>query len=249
MKPFFSALGFLTTIPVPINWVGDEKTMARSMPFFPVVGCIIGGITGAVAWLCCRYVAADFVSAVLISLVPALLSGGLHLDGLSDSADGLLSARTKERMLEIMKDSNVGAMGVLVLVFTLLLKVGLLAHLIGHLTLAAPIAALMPLAGRCTFSVMMTTVPYARTDGLGGYFWQRSPLTVIWSMGILGGLGYLLLGVPGIVSTIVVLIFAVGFSVYCSRRIGGGTGDTLGALCELSEIAFLCAAMISLTVQ
>src|SRR5208283_4809952 len=121
MRRFLAAMRFLTVIPFPGNWGADESSLAGSTVFFPVVGLLIGLGAAAVAACAARWLPAGPAAGLVIVALLAV-SGGLHMDGLSDSADGLLSARPRERALEIMRDSHVGAMGVIAIVCVLLLK-------------------------------------------------------------------------------------------------------------------------------
>ena len=122
MRPLLAAIQFLTVIPFPKSFTGGEKELARCMPFFPVVGLLIGIIIAAF----------DHVMGLIFPPLPAnvmtviamtVISGGLHMDGLADTADGFFSARPRERVLEIMRDSRTGVMGVLAVVFVIVLKV------------------------------------------------------------------------------------------------------------------------------
>ena len=162
LKPFFSALRFLTILPIPESWCGDETSLHKSPDWYPLVGLLIGLLMVIVDLFLCWLLPMP-VASVLLILAMIAISGALHLDGLADSADAFFSSRGRERMLEIMKDSSAGPMGVTAIVLVLLLKLMLL--------LAIPpiwrwqVILLMPLAGRCILPVISSWLPYARSNG------------------------------------------------------------------------------------
>ena len=218
------------------------------MPFFPVVGLLIGALAAAFV-LGVSYILPALPGVVLIVIALAAVSGGLHLDGLSDTADGFFSARGRERVLEIMKDSHVGVMGVIAIVAVLSLKIAALASVPAPMLWRAVL--LTPLAGRCSLPIMMALLPYARPEGgLGAAFCKRrSVLSAIWAVLVLGLAGYLLLHWAGLIAATVTVAVVLIFAAHCYRKIGGATGDTLGAACEISELvpALTVAAWLHLT--
>ena len=236
MKRFCAAMRFLTVLPVPGRWGTDEGDLAGAVVCFPLVGLFVGGLAAGAAALAVRALPTLPAAATMVLLL-AGVSGGLHLDGLSDTADGFLSARPKERILEIMRDSHIGAMGVMAIVFVLLLKTASLASLSpGRLIRAV---FLVPVAGRVALTVSMALLPYARPEGgLATIFYRRRPVAaaIVWSA-IVIATGGLVLGWAGLSATAGALLVAVLFDLHCLRRIGGATGDTLGASAELAELA------------
>jgi adenosylcobinamide-GDP ribazoletransferase len=155
------------------------------------------------------------------------------MDGLADTADGFLSSRPKERMLEIMKDSRTGPMGVLAITGVLLLKAGALSSVVGASRWA--VVFLMPFAGRCALVMGMAMLPYARPEGgLVSAFgkprwaWTAPILLIAISWLSLRNLGLVFAGS----SVLAVLVF----SLWCKSKVGGFTGDTLGAGCEIAEL-------------
>lgn len=245
MRTFFSALTFLTPVRVPAAWCGSEKQLRGAPVFFPVVGALIGGVAAAIVF------GLDHVLPLLPAGVIAVLalvgaSAGLHMDGLADTADGLLSSRPRERVLEIMRDSHIGTMGVLAVVAVLLLKVSLLA------SIAEPdrwrLVLLAPVAGRCGLLLVMSLFPYARSEGgLATIFRSsgvRASLLSAWAIVVMFAAGWLCASYRGLVIAGAALALALLFGWYTRRRIGGYTGDTLGATSELVEVLpFLVAAI------
>jgi adenosylcobinamide-GDP ribazoletransferase len=233
LKPFFAALGFLTIVPAPGGWRGDEKTLARSLPWFSLVGLLIGLFAATADRLLCISLPALPASVVTVSLLIAA-SGGLHLDGLADTADGFFSSRPRERILEIMKDSRIGSMGVAAVVALFLLKVAVLEPLTGDLRYKAIL--LMPIAGRFAPVFMMVTMKYVRNDGLGTAFGdRRSPVLLIFSFVFLAAAGAVIEKWTGLTATGAAVAVVAVFSLWCRKKIGGYTGDTLGAAVELAE--------------
>jgi adenosylcobinamide-GDP ribazoletransferase len=235
MKPLLAAIRFLTILPLPGSWGTAEADLARSVPWFPVIGLLLGGVAAAVAWALALAAPPMVVAAVTV-IVLLSFSGCLHLDGLADTADGFLSARSRERILEIMKDSHVGAMGVIVILCVLLLKFASLASL--PVKEPWPAVWLMPLAGRCALVMHMALLPYARPEGLGAVFYRCRPRwAAVWAAAVLAAAAYGLLGLDGALKVWVACIaVTLAFSAYVFGKIGGATGDTLGAVCEIVEV-------------
>lgn len=235
LASFLAALRFLTIVPLAWRGEQDGHFFTASLAWFPVIGLLIG-LTGAVFISGLMPFCPPPVVAVAAIVLLAAVSGCLHLDGLADSGDGLLSARPRERILEIMRDSHTGAMGVIALVIVLLGKFAALASLSGPTLILTLIA--MPLAGRCAIVLTMAILPYAREgEGLGRLFYSpASRWAALWSLALLAAVlawsGWRLMWPVFIAFGLTVLLF----SLWCRRKIGGATGDTLGAVCELTEL-------------
>lgn len=250
MKALATAVRFMTVLPVPDAWCGDERTMARLTWYTPVVGALVGGCAVAVT-LALRPLVPPLVLAVLVAAAYALLSGGLHLDGLADTADGFLSWRPRERVLEIMHDSHIGTMGVLALIFVVGLRVALLTALFESLPQTGPrlpaTVFLAPMTGRCLVPLTIALVPYARPQGLGALVWQRSVVRAGAGLVVLGVLGWLTWCGTGLVAAGLAALAVGGFAGWCRRRIGGGTGDTLGAAIELGDLLPLVVIVVAVS--
>lgn len=233
MKPLWLAIGFLTVLPAP--QVADaERVLGRSLLYFPLVGLLLGGLLGGAA-LGLGGILPPLPLAALLVALEALLTGGLHLDGLADAADGLLSRRPGEAALEIMRDSRIGAMGAMALVLALLLKVCALAAV--PVGLLPACALLMPVVGRAAILVNLGLLPYARADGLGtGFFAVRSSWHIVLGLATALAFGFLAGGVRGLAAGAGACLLALGWAGLCRRRLGGATGDTLGAASELAEL-------------
>lgn len=233
MKQLLAALRFLTILPLPGSGGTAEDALAGSVPWFPVVGLLLGAVAAAAAWAL-SLAAPPMVVAALIVILLLSFSGCLHLDGLSDTADGFFSSRSRERILEIMKDSHIGAMGVVAIVGVLLLKFAALASLPD--AKLWPAVLLMPLAGRSAIVLHMALLPYARPDGSGKVFYRRRPRwAAAWAIAVLVAVAYGVRGTEGLVIGAGCLAVTLAFSGYVYHKIGGATGDTLGAVCEIIE--------------
>ena len=235
--PLFAGLAFLTILPVPPRWCGESRNLERSIVWFPLIGVLIGAlIAGFAAGV--AVLLPVLPASVLTVIAMVAISGALHLDGLADTADGFLSSRPKEQILEIMRDSRVGPMGVLAIVGILLLKVAAVAALAS----LAPVVrfgtlVLMPLAGRMAPVLMMSTLQYVRANGLGTAFQRKrsyfAPLLALASPAVAG---FLAAGAAGLAAATAAVAATALFAFWCRAKIGGYTGDTLGAACELAEV-------------
>lgn len=236
MKPLFLMIQFLTRIPIPVTIPCEAEDFAKGPPWFPMVGWIIGGILAGAALLL-NMLAEPWMTAILLVILEALITGGLHLDGLADSFDGLYSNRDRERILEIMKDSRIGSNGVLSLIGLLGLKCVVLASIPGAVL---PLAVLvMPAAARLNMTIASFLSHPARPQGMGNLFiGQVKPAGMLMAAALLAvPLGFLGLLQNGALWGTLLVGFL--FVRQAERILGGITGDILGALCEISGTAFL----------
>ncbi|MCX6966837.1 MAG: adenosylcobinamide-GDP ribazoletransferase [Verrucomicrobia bacterium] len=244
MKRLIAALQFLTVCPFVSHIQCDERDIGRSTPWFPLVGLLIGG---AVALLD-RGMSGLFpplLSSALAVVALLAASGGLHMDGLADTADGFLSSRPRERVLEIMRDSHTGAMGVIGIVCVFSLKVAALAST--PPALRAPTLLLMPFAGRCSMVMQLALLPYARSGGLCSLFVQNGRRSdVVFTSLLFAAVSWLVGGLFGLTAAGISVAGIAIFSLWCRNKIGGFTGDTLGAGCEWVELipALVAAAWV-----
>lgn len=234
-----TAVRFLTIIPIPFRGPESPEALGRSQAFFPLVGLGLGlALVGLDQGL--GRVLADAPRAWLIVLALAALSGGMHLDGLADSADGLLGAhgRTRERRLAIMRDGRVGAYGALALIAVLSLKWSAVVSLSGDVRAEALL--LTPCLGRATVVASASVFPYARRDGLGLAMHQAvrgapQVLAGAVTLGVAGGL----LGWGGLATAAMAIGAALIVGAWAAHRLAGLTGDVHGALVELTEVMTL----------
>lgn len=232
------ALRFLTILPVPGMPPMSEQSIAKAIPWFPLAGAIIGvllaGVGAAAGWLW----NAD-VRAALLVVAWGVLTAGLHLDGVGDTFDAVMSWRPRERKLEIMKDSRVGAMGVLAMVAVLGLKF-IWLRATGDGWLAAVLLA--PALGRWADIYGIFWFPAAREGGLGRSFSEQvQQRDFIVTTVFVVVLALLLGGLHGIAALALVWLATLLLARWWTRDLGGLTGDTYGALCEIAEVVALAA--------
>lgn len=245
MRRLLIALTFLTRIPFPNPTDVSEEEFTRSQHYYPIVGLLLGGILWA-SFLFLLPWYPPLITGALLLILQLILTGGIHLDGFMDSMDGLLSARTPERMLEIMKDSRVGAFGAISAIALLLLKFTLFAELLTLNLPATPVILLfMPLLSRWIFLIGVHFFPYARPEGLGKGFHEASRRTkgIFFIQGIsLFLLTFWFLRWPGVLGFLTATFFILIFTRKSSRLLGGLTGDLYGASIEFAELFFLLGA-------
>lgn len=241
MSSFVFALQHLTRIHL-CDVAFDERNLGRSGMFFPLVGIILGAILVVVDRLAVLlFPPAAVAAAVVVGLV--LLTGGIHLDGFMDTVDGVFSGRPRERKLEIMRDSRVGAFGALAVFCLLLFKFALLTGLAGTGRYMAFI--MMAVFGRWAMTYAIARFPYARAEGMGT---PHSRYTGSFELGVasLTAVAAAAAGGPGgIIIFFVSAAAAHIFCVYIKNILGGLTGDTYGALNEILEV-FVLALYIPL---
>ncbi len=237
MKTFLQALSFLTILPVGHPSLSEEKELARSMVFFPLVGLIIGLILTLGYYLFSFLFSRSLVLWLVIGLL-AFLTRGLHLDGLSDTMDGLASGGTKERILEVMRDSRIGAFGVI----SLILIVGAKYYCLDQISDSSlPCSFIvMSVLGRNAMVLVCYRSSYARREGLAKPFVEHLRIHEV-AVSFLSTLGIalLLMRLQGIVAFFGVGLFSLGYRSFFKKRLGGITGDILGAANELSEVLCL----------
>lgn len=235
MKSFVAALQFMTICPFAGRVACDERQIGRGTAWFPVIGLLAGG---AVVLMDQPLLTTfgPFVASVLAVVALIAISGGLHADGLADTADGFLSSRPRERILEIMRDSRIGAMGVLAVVAVFALKCAALAS-VPH-ELRWRVLIFMPLLGRCSLAWQIASLCYARSDGglCSVFVEHRSKLDPVVSALAAIIAGWLLFGWAGLAGVASCGLVLAVFLAWCRAKIGGFTGDTLGAACEILEV-------------
>lgn len=227
-----AALGFLTPL-------GGARTPSwRALPWFPVVGAVVGLGVGGV-WWGAGQVWPPGVAAALAIVAGLALTGMLHVDGLADSADGLLPHLPVERRLEVMAQPDIGAYGVAAIGAALLLQVTALGSMEPDVVLLVSICA----ASRALLAADLALGRYARGDGLASAF-QGGGRATAWVVGLLGAVAVLVAwdGAPGVAGG---LLAGVGVLLFARRRIGGYTGDVLGAALVVSETVGLVLASAS----
>jgi cobalamin 5'-phosphate synthase/cobalamin synthase len=245
MQRVLVAVSFLTRLPVPLPAPLDGKAVGRASLFFPAVGLLVGGAQAGAAMLLLRRLP-DPIAAVLVVALGVLLTGALHLDGLADTADGFGGGKDREHALRIMRDHAIGTYGAAAVVLSVALRIATLSSLTMLGGAGLRWIVLAPVLGRWVPVLLGRSLPYARAEGglgkavtdggtgpleLGG-----ATATALLAAGLLAGW-------DGAGAVTLTLAVAILFGAACRRKLGGVTGDTLGASVELTEAAVLVAAV------
>jgi adenosylcobinamide-GDP ribazoletransferase len=239
MRPLVAAFAFLTRLPV---WAGPlrDTDLGRSVSFFPLVGLVLGLVLTGLGSLLGGALSPPLAATFLVALL-AGMTGGLHLDGLADVFDALGGGRgDRKRMLDIMRDSRIGAHGAAALVLLLVAKVFAVAQLLEHHDLPALLA--FPAVGRWAVTPAIAFFPYARAEGLGRAFSGQAGLRqVVVATGIVL-LMLVALGPRLLVPAAGALVAATLLALWLRQRLGGLTGDVYGAAVEVAEVTMLAIA-------
>ena len=241
MKALVAAFAFLTRLPV---WRGPlrDVDLGRSVSFFPLVGLVLGfALTGVAAALAGSV--APWLVAVLLATLLAALTGGLHLDGFADVFDALAGGRgDRARMLEIMRDSRIGAQGAAALTLLLIAKVAALAQLAERRDLLSLLA--FPAVARWLGALLVVLFPYVRAEGLGRAFSGEAGRTQLAIATAIVVVIVAVLGTPLILPALGTTAVVFAFAFWLHRRLGGLTGDVYGAAIELGEVVMLVLCCI-----
>jgi len=236
MNDFLTGLQFLTRIQLKQQTEWSPASFGRSVRYFPLIGLIIGIVLAAFYHLLAPYVTIHVLTALLV-IGEIIITGALHCDGYMDTADGIFSGRSRERMLEIMKDSRVGANGVVAFGVLLLLKWTLYIDMPQSLL---PLSMVMaPVIGRFCMVVGITLFPYARPDGIGKAFTQYAGNSALKVAGVLTLAAAAILGKTAVAGLLAALVFTIWFGRYVTKILGGLTGDVYGAITETTQIIVL----------
>jgi adenosylcobinamide-GDP ribazoletransferase len=244
-----TALGMFTVLPVPRSWHGDGPDARAALRWLPLVGAVLGGLAGLpVAAVLGRERGAVLLAAAVGVATLALLSRGLHLDGLADTADGLGSRATAERALEIMRRSDIGPFGVVAIVLVLLVEVGALTTIAGQgVWVGAAALAVAAATGRlAAVHAAVPRVRSAREAGFGALVAGGVPPlgAALLTAAVLGAGAALAAAVAADplawpVAQAAALLITAGLRRHVTRRLGGVTGDVFGALIEGATAATL----------
>ena len=250
---FFTAWMFFTRVPLPaglVAWVGfSPELLNASARHFPLVGMLVGGVA-AVVLLAGTWLFTPLVAVALSMTATILMTGAFHEDGLADSVDGFGGSHLRERVLEIMKDSRIGTFGAVALFCVLLIKFSALVSLVeaGNAELAAAVLIAGHALSRAAASTLIRLLPYARPEDPAA---KAKPLAesisvaglvFAWVVGLLPLMAITWLfdaGWVGWLGLAPVALATWGAGSYFMHRIGGYTGDCLGATQQIAEVVFL----------
>lgn len=246
MKRFIGILQFLTRIPINID-IGFDEDFHKSIVYFPLVGFILGIIHFIIGNISLNLFNL-YITSVIVLMSDVILTGGLHLDGLCDTFDGIYSYRDKDRILEIMKDSRLGTNAMLAVMFLVLIKLGFIYSVLNHNMLWVLI--FMPIFGRLALvhASYKTTTP--REKGMGNLFIGKATKSIvatalIYTIVLVSLISILIfkLTIIDLIKNLVFIgvnyVFTKLFIKSIYKKIDGITGDILGCICELSQVIYL----------
>lgn len=239
------ALGLLTRLPVTGDGMRAMERGARAAWAWPAVGLVTGGLAALVAVPALSLGLGPAVAAGLALSVTVIATGCMHEDGLADTADGLWGGWTRERRLEIMGDSRMGAYGTLALVLSVGLRWAALAALFAQGAVLAPLLA-AGVISRVPMVLAMGRMRPARDDGLSAKVGRPGTTTQTGAIAVALIVGLLTVGIATLPALLAAAAVSAGLALIARARIGGHTGDILGACQQLSEIAVLLTLLATL---
>lgn len=248
------AVAFLSRMPVPDRFfVGDDGHLARNVRAFPLAGLVIALPGAAALALFAAYAAPPLVAAFVVLSIQALVTGVLHEDGLADTADGLGAGRDRERALAIMKDSRTGVFGAVALILSFGLRASALATLVAGTTPLAAAAAYVGIAAasRAAMAWHWQALPAAKTDGVAAGAGTPEASATFWAIALgvaipAACLTPALGGFDALVTLAAIAFATMTFTRHAQNRLGGHTGDTIGAAQQCAETIGLAALALCL---
>ena len=240
-EQFIILIQFMTRLPIPLKVNYSEKKLGKSIKFFPLVGLIIGLILYFINFLIAAYLKNIFYSKTIIAMfliiMEILIVGIIHIDGLADTFDGLFSYAKKEKMLEIMKDSRIGTNGTVVLILYFITKTALISEII---TINPKYLIIFPIIARLSTSTNAGLSDYARKSGMSNAIISANgTFEVIFAFILTNILVFFIIGSKGTIIVFIAFLFIIFFMMNVRKKIGGITGDTMGASLELISILVL----------
>ncbi len=233
MKSLLLMITFFTRLLVSYPYDYDEKDFIKGIKMLPIIGLIIG-IFLYIPTILENYIHRPIL-IVFIWTIYLCVTGGLHIDGLADTFDGIFSYRNREEMLNIMKDSRIGTFGVIGIIWLILLNISLSYYIDNIFFL------MVPIVGRSSASLAASISTYARKEGgMGGAFIENSGikeglLSIVFSFVV----GLIISDISIIVPLLATFISVILLTKSISKKLGGMTGDTIGAIIEISQILFM----------
>lgn len=231
MKPLLIAFQFLTIIPIKVQ-DPQEKDFGRSLFYFPLTGCLIGVLLGGFA--AALYFLPPMTAAAILTAASVGLTGGIHLDGFADTWDGLYGGKNKDRSLEIMRDSRIGVMGAAGVFLLLLLKfsvfVSFPSHELWKILIVSAAFSRWAQSFACAF------FKYARDEGKALHFiYHARRADIVLGLIFVSALSFYFWKFRGVLFIFISFLPVFFFMKWIERRIGGMTGDTIGAVNEVAE--------------
>jgi adenosylcobinamide-GDP ribazoletransferase len=241
---FWTTLQFLTIFPAPFRHDTGNKACGESLPYFPLIGLLLGALLIGLHYGLSLIFPASVVNALLVTAL-VIFTGAHHLDGLADTSDGVIAGTSREERLAIMSDTKVGTFGIIGVFLTLLLKYVTLSS-----TPVLPALLLMPTLSRWIMVNAIFIFPYAKGNGMGlafkqGATWQRFAIAT--AIALIAAVALLKLWGLVLMASLWLMVF--GVASYFKSRLGGLTGDTYGAINELAEVLVLLILIIIVRFQ
>ena len=238
------AIGLLSRLPMRLAPRDENRSIAASAWAWPLVGAGLGLLAGLCGLIITAFGAGPGIAAGVTLAATMMLTGALHEDGLADTADGLWGGQDRDRRLEIMKDSRVGTYGVLALCLSTLIRWSALTALFQVGWILAPLIAVGALS-RLPMAMILANLPNARGAGLAASTGQPEGQTIAIAIAITLSVGLLFIGWNAIPALFWVAIATIALAALAKSKIGGQTGDILGASHQLAEIAVLASLTAS----
>ena len=237
---FWTALQFLTIFPTPLKQEVLSETSGQSLPYFPLVGLILGTILFGLHYSL-SLILPSAVIPVLLRGTLAILTGAQSLDGFVDTCDGVFAVKSIKERLTIRSDTKIGTFGIVGVVLLLMLKYASLSSV----SMILPALLLMPTLSRWIMVSMIFAFPYAKSSGMGlpfklGATWQRLMVATVITLVV----SVFLLRWWGLALMVTIGLIAFGVSSYFRSRLGGLTGDNYGAINEISEVLVLLLVIL-----
>jgi adenosylcobinamide-GDP ribazoletransferase len=244
IKSIILTLQFFTRLPMEFAFSNlsvmfkevDEADFTRGIAWFPLAGAVIGILTGLVFYIMKSVHFGPLVTGAVVASFVVLVTGGLHIDGLADFCDGVFSGQDKARMMEIMKDSRIGTFGTLSIVMLLILKTSSYFELYGVKSVAA--AILMPVYSRLCAVILCYGASPAKEGGMGNLFIGKVRRKDLY-IALICTFAFSLVNPLMLIILLVNAMFTLLFRTYAVSKLGGLTGDVIGASIELNEVVFL----------
>ena len=255
MNSFLIGLQFLTRINIVRQVEWTERGFGESVKFFPSIGAVIGIICAGVMCALNFFFGSNFpmMTGTIAFALPIILTGGIHCDGLMDSADGLFSGREREKILQIMKDSRAGSFGVVAMILVAAMEISALTEL-SRVSTKIFCAAIFsaPIIARLMMVITIGAFPYARPDGMGKAFAKFTSRRTILiaaaeTFALLLPLNFIdeKIFLCAAIATLVALIVTWRFANFALEKIGGVTGDIYGAITTLAEMFTLITFLLT----
>ncbi|MGB0904389.1 MAG: adenosylcobinamide-GDP ribazoletransferase [Mangrovicoccus sp.] len=239
-----AAFGLLTRLPIKVDTDHALRRGAAAAWAYPLVGIAVAGIASCLIFAMMTLGLSPLSAAFLGVILQVLITGALHEDGLSDCADGIFGAWTRADRLRILRDSRIGAYGAIALILSLGLRISLIGDIAGQAKWVGGLIAAAVIS-RAAMVWVMTNLPHARRRGLAARVGRPRKATAYLGVALAIGGGLLLIGVPALVLALFAGLTATSFARLAKARLGGQTGDVLGATQQLTEISCLiCLAAL-----